>query len=95
MYNGRPSYKHVSAEYYLFFLNQGEGWGDSHWVIEDRLGKTKNDDGVKVYGLVRYDGNDHCPELAGLKWSQVWNRNVVDDNIKINCQSKYFFRCNA
>ncbi len=86
MYNGRQSYKHLSSEYYLFFLNQGEG---DHWVIEDILGR-KWRNGVKVYGFVRYDGTHHWPEAAGLQWSQFWNKNVVDENIKINCAGKHF-----
>ena len=88
-FNNRPAYKHESSEAYLFFLNKDEGFGDSHWVIEDELGKTVNDMGQKVYGFIRYDGTDSCPEAVGQQWSHVWKQNVIDTNIKINCSRMY------
>ena len=47
-FNNRPAYKHEYSEAYLFFLNKDEGFGDSHWVIEDELGKTVDDMDQKV-----------------------------------------------
>lgn len=84
MYNNRQSYKHESLNYYLFFVDGPGIIGPTRWIIEEELG-TMN------YGFVRYEGDDQCPACAGQKWSQVYNMEIVDPNIKINCAGKYIF----
>lgn len=84
MHNDYPAFKHESSEKWIFFVKDGEGYGDSHWAFEDELGKTQMS-GSTLYGKIRYDGTNKCPETVGQQWSHYYAPGKIDETIGINC----------
>lgn len=84
-FNGRNAYKHISKNYYLFYVNENQTYGKERWVIEDLLGKVKAPSGGEYLGLISHEGNETCPEEIGKNWQQVWSHPSIDPEINLYC----------
>ena len=79
-FNGRPVYKRYSK--YMFYT---ETDGPKRWVVEAKIGKTRNENGNIIHGDLRYEGDVSCPEDAGTNWSHITHPFVVDGKITVRC----------
>ena len=79
-FNGRPVYKRNA--YFMFYTDTD---GPNRWIVERTLGKTRNEHENIVHGYIRYEGDVSCPEYAGARWSQWWNKYVVDSSLTVTC----------
>lgn len=79
-FNGRPVYKLNS--YFMFYT---ETDGPKRWLVEQTIGKTRNEAGTIVHGYMRNERDVSCPEDAGTSWSHAWNPFVVDSSITVQC----------